>query len=192
LQTLLNHAHESGTSIFKTEWHSDIAETPEWGDKGSFYFIWPIQSDLVVPGVRIQKRQSFTTRSGIYDLINAGEREMILGADPIDVLEIDAHSERLIFLRDHDNVGEPLGVVHLTDKLGCQEPSNFFANGLPLLCSRSTEMLLHRFCFRVNSQTVLSQLPGYTWHVGWLPCKDVPVFMEELDERGILFAVECR
>ena len=72
---------------------------------------------------------------------------MILGADPIDVLEINAHSERLVLLRDHDDVGEPLGVVHLTDELGCQEPSNFFANGLPLLCSRATKMLLHRFAF---------------------------------------------
>ena len=145
----------------------------------------------MVPGVRIQKRQSLTTRGGIYDLIYAGEREMILGADPIDVLEIDAHSERLILLRDHDDVGEPLGVVHLTDELGCQEPSNFFANGLPLLCSRATKMLLHRFCFRVDSQTVLSQLPGYTRHVGWLPCEDVPVLTGELDERVFLFAVEC-
>ena len=116
---------------------------------------------------------------------------MILGADPIDVLEINAHSERLVFLRDHDDVGEPLGVVHLTDELGCQELSNFFANGLPLLCSRVTKMLLHRFCFRVDSQTVLSQLPGYTRHVGWFPCEDVPVLTEELDERFFLFAVEC-
>ena len=116
---------------------------------------------------------------------------MILGVDPIDVLEIDAHSERLILLRNHDDVGEPLGVVHLTDELGCQEPSNFFTNGLPLLCSRATKMLLHRYCLRVNSQMVLNQLPGYTRHVGWFPCKDVPVLTEELDERGLLFVVEC-
>ena len=95
LQTLLDHAHESGTGIFETEGHGDIAETREWGDKRCFYFIWPIQSNLVVPGVRIQKRQSLTTHGGIYDLIYAGEREMILGADPIDVLKINAHSERL-------------------------------------------------------------------------------------------------
>jgi hypothetical protein len=55
LQTLLHHAHESGAGVLETEWHGDIAETPEWGDKSCFYFIWPIQSDLVVPGVRIQK-----------------------------------------------------------------------------------------------------------------------------------------
>ena len=116
---------------------------------------------------------------------------MILGADQINVLEIDAHSERLILLRNHDDIGEPLGVVHLTDELSCQEPSNFFANGLPFLCSKVMKMLLHRFFFWVNSQMVLSQLPGYIRHVGWFPCEDVPVLTEELDERFFLFAVEC-
>jgi hypothetical protein len=120
-----------------------------------------------------------------------GEQEMVLGTDPVDVLEIDAHPERLIFLRNHDDVGEPLGVVHLTDELGCQEPSNFFTNGFPFLCSRTMKMFLHRFCFRIDSQAVLSQLPRYTRHVEWLPCEDVPVLTEELDERFFLFAVEC-
>ena len=38
---------------------------------------------------------------------------------------------------------------------------------------------------------MLSQSPGNTWHVSWLPCKDVPVLTEELDERFFLFRVEC-
>ena len=53
------------------------------------------------------------------------------------------------------------------------------------------EVLFNRFCFQVDSQMVLSQSPGYTWHVRRFPCKDVPVLTEELDERFFLFGVEC-
>ena len=52
-------------------------------------------------------------------------------------------------------------------------------------------MLFDRFHFRVDSQTMLSQSPGNTWHVRRLPCEDVPVLTEELDERFFLFGVEC-
>ena len=38
---------------------------------------------------------------------------------------------------------------------------------------------------------MLSQLPGNTWHVKRLPCENVPVLTEELDERFFLFGVEC-
>ena len=44
---------------------------------------------------------------------------MIFRAGPIDVLEIDAHSERVVLLRNHDDIGEPLGVVYLVDELSC-------------------------------------------------------------------------
>ena len=43
---------------------------------------------------------------------------MILGACPIDVLEVDAHPTRVILLQHHDDIDEPLGVVHLSDELG--------------------------------------------------------------------------
>ena len=52
-------------------------------------------------------------------------------------------------------------------------------------------MFFHRFNFWVDSQTVLSQLFGYTWPVRRFPCKDVPVLTDELDERFFLFGVEC-
>ena len=38
---------------------------------------------------------------------------------------------------------------------------------------------------------MLSQLPGNTWHVRRLPCENVPVLTEELDECLFLFGVEC-
>ena len=51
-------------------------------------------------------------------------------------------------------------------------------------------MLLHWFHFWVDTESVLSQLPGNTRHVRWLPREDVPVLTEELDELAFLFAVQ--
>ena len=51
-------------------------------------------------------------------------------------------------------------------------------------------MFLDRSSFRVDPQSVLSQFPGYTRHVSGLPCEDVPVLMEGLDELGFLFRVK--
>ena len=43
---------------------------------------------------------------------------MIFRVGPIDVLKINAHLERVILLRHHDDVGERLGVVHLSNESG--------------------------------------------------------------------------
>ena len=115
---------------------------------------------------------------------------MIFRAGPIDMLEVNAHTKRVVFFGDHDNIGEPLGVVYFSDELSCQEPSHFLANCFSLLYGGPSKMFLDWFHFRVDSQTVLSQSPGYTRHVRRFPCKDVPVLTEELDERFFLFAVE--
>ena len=39
---------------------------------------------------------------------------------------------------------------------------------------------------------MLSPPPGNTRHVSWLPCKDVPVLTEELDERFFLLRVDSK
>jgi hypothetical protein len=36
-------------------------------------------------------------------------------------------------------------------------------------------------------QGMLGKFPRYTCHVRWLPCKDIPILTEELDERAFLF-----
>jgi hypothetical protein len=38
---------------------------------------------------------------------------------------------------------------------------------------------------------VLSQLPQYTWHVFWRPCKDVLILTEEAGELAFLFGREA-
>ena len=44
---------------------------------------------------------------------------MILRAGPVDMFKVDAHAKRIVLFGDHDDIGEPLGVVNLSDKLYC-------------------------------------------------------------------------
>ena len=73
----------------------------------------------MVPGISIQERQSLTSRSRVDYLVDAGKTKMIFRAGRIDMLEIDAHAKRIVLFGDHDDIGEPLGVVNLSDKLCC-------------------------------------------------------------------------
>ena len=44
---------------------------------------------------------------------------MIFRAGPIDMFEVNAHAKRVVLFGDHDNIGEPLGVVNFSDELRC-------------------------------------------------------------------------
>jgi hypothetical protein len=48
--------------------------------------------------------------------------------------------------------------------------------------------LLNRLGLQVE-MFVLNQFPRDSRHVSRLPCKDVPIFQEEFDEREFLFGV---
>ena len=56
--------------------------------------------------------------------------------------------------------------------------------------SEATQPLLDVPCLLVEIQGVLSLLPRNAWHVGGLPCEDVPVGAEEEGEREFLYGVE--
>ena len=100
----------------------------------------------MIARVGIEKRQTLATRSRIDSLIYAGERKMVFRADLIEMLEVDAHSERLVLLRNHDDISEPLGVVYLSDKSCRQQSSHFFTDGLSLLDGGPPKMLFDWFC----------------------------------------------
>jgi hypothetical protein len=41
----------------------------------------------------------------------------------------------------------------------------------------------------VQMEFMLNQFPRDSWHVSRLACKDIPIFLEEFDERGFLFGI---
>ena len=55
---------------------------------------------------------------------------------------------------------------------------------------KTTKKLLDWLKLGINIKSVLSEFSRYTWHVRRFPCKDVPVLMDELDERAFLFGIQ--
>jgi hypothetical protein len=51
-------------------------------------------------------------------------------------------------------------------------------------------MLLVRLGIWVEVKFVLYQLPRNFRHVSMFPCEDVPIFLEEFDEREFLFGIQ--
>src|SRR3954463_16388684 len=76
------------------------------------------------------------------------------------------------------------------DEASCQKPGHLFSNSLSSLLVEPTEVLFHQFVLRIHIKGVLSESPRYTWHVRGIPCKDVPILTDELDERTFLFRIQ--
>ena len=79
---------------------------------------------------------------------------------------------------------------NFNDKTSSQQPGYLFANGLAPFFVEAAKKLFDRFKLGINIESVLSEFPRYTWHVRRLPCKDVLVLMDELDERAFLFWIQ--
>ena len=77
-----------------------------------------------------------------------------------------------------------------SNKTGGKEPGYFYPNSLLSILSEATQSLLDWPCLLVKIQGVLRLLPRYAWHVGGLPCEDVPVGAEEGGEHKFLCGVE--
>jgi hypothetical protein len=52
------------------------------------------------------------------------------------------------------------------------------------------ESLLDGLGLRVEMRFIVNQFPRNSRHVSRLPCEDVPIFLEEDDEREFLFGVQ--
>jgi hypothetical protein len=65
----------------------------------------------------------------------------------------------------------------------------YFYSLLSIFC-KSPQLLLDRSRGLANFESVLSQLPRNSRHIGWTPCEDVSVVPEEAGEREFLFGVE--
>src|SRR3954468_484672 len=179
-----------GTSIFQTKRHGDITISPERGYESSLYLIFYSQFDLVIASCGIQKRQKLAAGRRINHLINTGQSKRIFGACLVQASVIDTHAPSLVLLHDEDWVCQPLGVKHLHDKTCSLQLGDLFADCSSLIFRKTPQGLLDRLRAWPNVQLVIGEFPRHTRHVLWIPCKDVPVLTEELDELAFLFAAE--
>jgi hypothetical protein len=65
---------------------------------------------------------------------------------------------------------------------------SFFTTSFFIL-DEMTKSLLDRLGFGVDVKLMIYQFPCNSWHVRRLPCNDVPIFLEQFDEREFLFGV---
>ena len=144
----------------------------------------------MITRISIQKTQTLTTRRSINNLINTRESKRISRASLIKVGIIHAHAPSAILLKYQHRVSQPLRMKYFNDKPGRQEPGYLFTNSLAPFFIETTKKLLDQFKLGINIESVLSEFPRYTWHVRRLPCKNVPVLMDELDERAFLFWIQ--
>src|SRR5215216_1266640 len=95
-----------------------------------------------------------------------------------------------ILLKYKHRVSQPLRMENFNYEPNRQEPGYFFTNSLTPLFVKATKDLPDRLKLRINIKGVLNEFPRYTWHIRRFPCKDVPVPMDELDERAFLFRIQ--
>ena len=144
----------------------------------------------MITRISIQKAQTLTTRRGINNPINTRESKRVSRTGLIKVYLIHRHTPSVVFLKYQHRVSQPLRMKNFNDETYRQEPGHFFTNGLTPLLIEAMKELLDRLNLRINIKSVLSEFPRYTWHVRRLPCKDVPVLTDELDERAFLFGIQ--
>ena len=101
----------------------------------------------------------------------------------VEVGIVNTHSPFTIFLFYKDWVCQPIWVCDFSDKTNSEEPGYFYPNSLLPILSEATQPLLDGSCLLIKIQGVLSLLPRYVWHVGGIPCEDVPVGAEDGGER---------
>ena len=79
---------------------------------------------------------------------------------------------------------------NFNNKPSSQQTGDLFTYSLAPFLVEAVEELSDRFEFQINVECVLSEFSRYTWHVRRFPCKDVPILMDELDERAFLFGIQ--
>ena len=77
---------------------------------------------------------------------------MVFRADLIEMLEVDAHSVKLVLLGHHNNIGEPLGVVYHANDVGCQKFSHLLSDCLPLVRGGPTQAFSDGPSSRIHMQ----------------------------------------
>ena len=103
---------------------------------------------------------------------------------------ISAHSPFLDLLFYKNRIGELVGVEYLSDESSYQEFGDLFAYGPVPLIVEVAQALLGGLRAWDEAQCMLSDPPWYARHVRRLPCKDIAVVVQEVDELVFLFGQE--
>lgn len=78
METFLHRALIYRSGVLEPGGHFDVTKQAEWCDKGHFLLVGLLHPNLVVARVGIQEIESFTTRGGVNELVDVGQRERVL------------------------------------------------------------------------------------------------------------------
>ena len=112
--------------VFESEWHYFVAEKSPTRNKGSFFLIRFLHSDLIVTRKSIHKAQKLMSYGRVYQGIYPWEWVTIFWAGSVEIHEINAHPPFSIGLFNHNHVCQPVGVIHLPNKICIKQLLNFF------------------------------------------------------------------
>ena len=190
MKTILHTSLVSRLGTLEPKRHRHIAEGSKGSNKSCLLLVLNCHLDLMITRISIQKTQTLTTRRSINNLINMGEGERICWTSLIKIRVIHTHTPSAVFLKNQHWISQPLRVKDLHNKPCCQEPGYLLTDGLASLFIEAAEKLLDWLKLGIDIESVLSEFPRYTWHVRRLPCKNVPILTDELDERAFLFGIQ--
>ena len=88
--------------------------------ENNLIFSWWVHLYLVVPGVGVYEDEEFVTCRYFYQQIDPWEGEAILCAGFIEVSEVNADPPFVFLLLHEDGIGEPVGVISLSDEFSLQ------------------------------------------------------------------------
>ncbi|MED6181487.1 hypothetical protein PIB30_019741 [Stylosanthes scabra] len=100
----------SCSGILEAKKHACIKICPIWGDEGRPFLVRLMHGDLVISRIGIHEGKVFVIRRAVYQSIDAGEQEGILGIGFVQIGVIDAHSPLPVCFLHQDRVLLPRGV----------------------------------------------------------------------------------
>jgi predicted nucleic acid-binding Zn ribbon protein len=105
-----------GARVFEPKRHCLVAVSAERNDERGCKLVRYAHRYLVVPGVRIEKKEGFTLSCRIDYLIYARQRKRILGTCLVKARVVNTHPPFLILLLYKYRVSKPLGVEYFSDE----------------------------------------------------------------------------
>lgn len=126
-------------------------------------------------------------------MVYSREFESILRIVFLEISIVDAHASVYFIPFQYKNrVYKPSRMQNFSNESCNYQLSQFCSDCLPLIKGESMQLLPNQFHLRIDLQLVLDHLPGNPKHVCRLPCKHVPVILQEPNECAFLFRSEAR
>ena len=138
-----------------------------------------IHLDLVIPGEAVHEGHPLEPARIVNHDVHDWERELIFRTRRIQIAEINADSNLPIFLGNGDDVGDPVGMLFLSDEPRVNKFLDFQFNRLHDFWTEPSLLLLDGFRLWTNVEVV----HGYLWvearHIFVVPREDIYLFSYE-------------